>query len=439
MLDAPSTPAAAPTTPADTPPGTAVPDTDAPAGWDGPPPPPRGPGRRQIAGVAALGLAVGAAGRPAASAVAGAVRPRPTTTDTSTDTSTTDASTEPAAGGSALPATVDPTGPHQAGVAHPLPAPGHLVLTVWDLRPAARLDRLLAGIGELTRALAAGGHPALNGLPPRRLTVTTGLGPRVVAALGRDLPGAADLPRFAREQRISPGDRGGDLALQVAADDPVVLGLAVSALRGQLAGQATPRWSQSAFRGPQDGPAARNVLGFADGITVPRSAQQLDDSVWLPADTPRVGGGTVMVVRRLLLDTARFAALALGEQERVIGRRRATGVPLSGGSGTTDVDLRARTPDGQYVVPALAHARRASPLPLGVGMMMRRSYSIADAAGSGLLFVAFQRELRTFVATQTQLDAGDALTAFATPTAGATFLVLPGFTARAPLGSALFA
>ncbi|MEV0954109.1 hypothetical protein [Promicromonospora sp. NPDC050249] len=56
---------------------------------------------------------------------------------------------------------------------------------------------------------------------------------------------------------------------------------------------------------------------------------------------------------------------------------------------------------------------------------------------TGLLFVCFQREPDTFVRTQHRLDEADALTDFVTPTASATFLVLPGFDATRPLGSTL--
>jgi deferrochelatase/peroxidase EfeB len=71
--------------------------------------------------------------------------------------------------------------------------------------------------------------------------------------------------------------------------------------------------------------------------------------------------------------------------------------------------------------------------------MLRRGYSYANSdADKGLLFVSFQRELRTFVQTQRRLDEGDALMAFATATASGTFLVLPGFSAERPLGADLF-
>jgi dye decolorizing peroxidase len=64
---------------------------------------------------------------------------------------------------------------------------------------------------------------------------------------------------------------------------------------------------------------------------------------------------------------------------------------------------------------------------------LRRSYNFDE----GLLFISFQKELRTFVATQYRMSEGDALLRYATTTTSATFLILPGFTAETPLGGAL--
>ncbi|MEU4761838.1 hypothetical protein AB0H12_01200 [Actinosynnema sp. NPDC023794] len=137
------------------------------------------------------------------------------------------------------------------------------------------------------------------------------------------------------------------------------------------------------------------------------------------------------------LDLPRFAALPVPDQEAVFGRRRDTGAPLSGGAIASDPDLGAKTPDGRYLIPADAHVRRAHPNAVGVGHMLRRSYTI-DEPGPGLLFISFQNDLRTFTNTLTRMDAVDALLPFTTATAGATFLILPGFDRRHPLGATLF-
>ncbi|MDX3192816.1 Dyp-type peroxidase [Streptomyces sp. MN03-5084-2B] len=320
-------------------------------------------------------------------------------------------------------------GAQQAGIARPAPPQRHVGLSVWDLpRGTDRgwLGALLAALGRRAAALGAGGDPALADLPPSRLTVTVGLGPRIVAAAAPDLPGAQDLPEFPGD---GPGDRGGDLLLQVCADEALVAALVTTELAA--IGEMSLRWRRTGFRGPSssDG-SARNVLGFADGIVVPKTDAELAADVWLDGP-PAVRGGTIAVVRAIRLDTAAFHALPVAAQERVIGRRKATAEPLSG----PELDLGAKTPDGEYRIPADAHIRRAHPLMVGAGVMLRRGYSSEE----GLLFISFQRELRTFVATQHRMSEGDALLRYATTTASATFLVLPGFSENVPLGHTLLA
>ncbi|MFB9908725.1 Dyp-type peroxidase [Allokutzneria oryzae] len=325
-------------------------------------------------------------------------------------------------------------GPRQAGIADPPIAQRHCDLSIWDVPDwRSTLRALLAGWSELIVSLANGSAPALAGLAPSALTVTVGLGPRVVAAIDPALPGAQDLPAFAGE-RISEQHRGGDLMLQVCASDPLVVSLAVGELTRAAGTALRSRWRQTAFRGPSrpDG-AARNMLGFVDGIVVPRGEQEMNREVWLEGPE-RVRGGSIAVVRRMRLDATGFLGLPTTEQEQIFGRRRDTAEPLSGGGPEAEVDLGAKTADGQYLVPADSHVRRAHPLTSGSGIMLRRSYSFDDGpADRGLLFIAFQRELRTFVATQHRLDEGDRLMRFAVTTASGTFLVLPGL----PLGRAL--
>lgn len=137
------------------------------------------------------------------------------------------------------------------------------------------------------------------------------------------------------------------------------------------------------------------------------------------------------------LDLPRFATLSVADQEAVLGRHRATGIPLSGGTITSAPDLGAKTPDGRYLIPAHAHVRRANANVVGVGLMFRRSYS-TDEPAPGLLFMSFQNDLRTFTNTLTHMENSDALLRFITTTASATFLILPGFDQQRPLGASLF-
>ncbi|MGW1159864.1 Dyp-type peroxidase [Streptomyces sp. NPDC002519] len=346
----------------------------------------------------------------------------------------------PSASAAATPIPVPATGRHQAGITLPQPAQPNLLAVVADLGASVAPGPLLAELGQAIRTLTAGTDPRLLGLPPGDLTVTVGVGPRLVRTAGASLPGAVDLPRFSRE-RIAPRARGGDLLIQICASDALLLPVAAAALLDQAGDRIHERWRQSARRGTNvplgNGlTAPRNPLGFIDGIVGPHTTAEQQRDLWL-AGPPAVASGTLAVLRRMELDLPRFAALSVAEQEAVFGRRRASGVPLSGGTVASDPELGAKTPDGRYLVPANAHVRRANPAVVGVGLMLRRSYS-TDEPAPGLLFISFQNELRTFTATLTRMDVSDALLPFTTTTASATFLILPGFDRRHPLGSRLF-
>ncbi|WDO05695.1 Dyp-type peroxidase [Streptomyces murinus] len=338
------------------------------------------------------------------------------------------------------PAPVPALGVHQAGVTLPQPAQGNLLVVVADLGTTVPAGPLLAELGATVRTLTSGTDPRLLGLAPGDLTVTVGVGPRLVRAAGAELPGATDLPRFSRE-RIAPGARGGDLLIQICASDPLVVPVAAAALLDRAGDRVRERWRQSGRRGANvpvgaELAAPRNLLGFIDGIVGPHTAAEQRRDLWLTGP-PVVAGGTLAVVRRMELDLPRFAALSVAEQEAVFGRRRASGVPLSGGAVASGPDLGAKTPDGRYLVPANAHVRRAHANVVGAGLMLRRSYSI-DEPAPGLLFISFQNDLRTFTATLTHMDAADALLDFTTTTATGTFLILPGFDRQRPLGAGLF-
>ena len=102
--------------------------------------------------------------------------------------------------------------------------------------------------------------------------------------------------------------------------------------------------------------------------------------------------------------------------------------------------LRAKTEAGDYLTPARSHVRAAHPSFTGSRLMLRRGYAFGTQPDdAGLMFVCFQNELDAFVKTQHRLDELDDLMAFATPTASASFLILPGFAADRPLGATLFA
>lgn len=335
------------------------------------------------------------------------------------------------AGPSAPDATADPHGTTQAGIDRPSTPQAFALVQVADLDDAADTG-FLAALGRRISSLISTPTPMLPD-GPRGLTVTIGLGPRVVRALKPQLPGAEPLPEFHADDQIAAEANGGDLLIACCADDPAILPPVVEDLLDRVPG-AIPRWSQFGYRGPGRETVARNPLGFLDGISVPHTSEEFANNVWL--DGP-LSGGTICVIRRLRLKIADFTGLPVEQRERIIGRRL-DGTPLSGGAIDDEVNLNTKNADGTYVIPADAHVRMAHPMRTGSHHMLRRSYSFDNGRGDiGLLFTCYQRDLRTFTITQRQLDHGDQLMRFVVPTGSATFLILPGYTDQVALGEPL--
>ncbi|WP_162451290.1 Dyp-type peroxidase [Phytoactinopolyspora mesophila] len=372
------------------------------------------PSRRRLL----AGLAIGAGG-----ITTGGLLGR-STAGVAAEPSPASSETEGPPGGRPVPA----IGEHQAGIALPTDPQPYSLTVVSDL--AAADMSVLAPVGErLLDFLDDDAHDSGD------LTVAVGVGPRVVSSVDDALPGAEALPEFDSDAGMAAERVGGDLLLIASASEPAVLGPAVEALLDALP-DCTQRWRQFGFRGPGRDGIVRNPFGFHDGIIVPRGDDELAEHVWL-RDDPRVAGGTIAVVRRLRTDVAGFSHLPVEEQEALVGRRKRDGAPLSGGSARDEVSLTAKTADGQYLTPVSSHARAAHPALTGSALMLRRGYAYAEGDESGLMFVCFQRDLRTFVVTQQRLDEQDRMMEYVTTTASGTFLMLPGFDRDRPLGSTL--
>ncbi|MET9360031.1 iron uptake transporter deferrochelatase/peroxidase subunit [Streptomyces sp. NPDC006632] len=382
-----------------------------------------------VGGVGVAGLALGAAG--GAGAYAAVASPDATSPLTSVG------STE-----------VMFHGKHQAGISTPLQSTGHLI--AFDLAPgagrkeaAALMRRWSATAGALMAGKPAGSGDTGVALDagPSSLTVTFGFGHSFFdrTRLTDRRPGQLDpLPDFSSDQ-LDPKRSNGDLWVQIGADDALVAFHALRAIQQDAGAAAKVRWQMSGFNrtpGATKKPmTARNLMGQIDGTGNPKvSDADFEQRVFVP-DTGQpawMAGGSYAVVRRIrmLLDT--WEKLPLTDQEKVIGRKKADGAPLSGGTETTEMRLDAFGADGKPVIPANAHARIAAPEQNGGAAMLRRAFSYHDGIAAdgtpdaGLLFVCWQADpVRGFVPVQRKLDRGDALSAFVRHEASGLFAV-PG-------------
>lgn len=329
-------------------------------------------------------------------------------------------------------------GVYQAGVARPAAPQQHCVVVVADL-DLATLEGTLQKLGEVILELTSTANVDHESVPdgPGDLTITVGLGPRALAESRHPvLARSVQLPQFAGDAALPDSHRDGDLYLSVNATDAGALEPALARLTAAVTGYRE-RWSDFGFRAASTDDVSRNPLGYHDGVIVPRTRDELSESVWVHSGP--LAGGTICVIRRFALDTSGFRELSAVDRDAVIGREQLSGAPLSGGSRDDQVNLTAKNDAGELLVPLRSHARAAHPSFTGSDLMLRRSYAYrASASDHGLLFIAFQNDIDTFIRTQLRLDEVDDLMTFATPTATGAFAILPGFTEGTPLGYTLF-
>jgi len=412
--------------------------------------------RRHLLGVAGAGVLAGAAG-------AGAL-------------GIADASGEDAAAGPGD-VTYPFHGEHQAGIV--TPAQDRLHFASFDVTTESReelvalLEAWTAAAAALTSGRAVGAGTATSydspptdtgealGLPPAGLTLTFGFGPTLFEKDGKDrfgirsrLPKALRrLPHFPADN-LDPARTDGDLCVQACANDPQVAVHAIRNLARIGFGTVAIRWAQLGFgrtsstSRAQDTP--RNLLGFKDGTANLKAedAAEIEDFVWVGDDDPGadwLAGGSYLVARRINMHIETWDRTSLREQEGLIGRDRAHGAPLSGGSEFTELDLDIEGTKGP-LIPLDSHVRLAHHSQNNGTRLLRRGYNFTDGSDSlgrldaGLFFIAFVRDPdKHYIPMQTQLSRKDGLAEYLQHTGSGLWAVPPGVREGEHVGQALFA
>ncbi|WP_424637184.1 iron uptake transporter deferrochelatase/peroxidase subunit [Embleya sp. AB8] len=352
-------------------------------------------------------------------------------------------------------------GKYQAGIT--TPAQAKAVFLAWDLEPGA--DR--AAVAALMRRWSDAAARLTAGQPGPgddqvaadagacSLTVTFGFGGTLFDKVGlaaRRPAALKPLPPFP-DDALDPARGDGDLFVQVCADDGLVTFGAVRALQKLAKGVARIRWQMNGFARSPGATAKpmthRNLMGQIDGSNNPKPADpKFDEKIFVTAAAgPEQGwltGGTYVVFRRIRMLLDAWDGIDKAHQERVIGRTKDTGAPLTGGGEHSAADFGKRGPDGELVITANAHMRVAAPEFNRGATMLRRGYSYHDGFGSdgapdaGLLFVAWQHDPdEAFVPIQRKLARGDALSPFLRHEASALFVVPPGCAPGGYVGQSL--
>jgi deferrochelatase/peroxidase EfeB len=372
-------------------------------------------------------------------------------------------------------------GEHQAGILTPVQDRLHFAAfdVITDSR--AELVQLLkdwtVAAARMTQGLAAGELGPISGpyaappddtgeaigLPAAGLTITFGFGPTLFRRNGKARFGLGDrepdalqrLPHFPAD-KLNPQRSDGDLCVQACADDPQVGVHAVRNLARIAFGRAALRWSQLGFGRTSSTSTSqstpRNLMGFKDGTMNVKAEDPaaVDQHVWVAADADTKGrwlaGGSYLVVRRINMTVEIWDRQPLSEQERVVGRTKAEGAPLSGGGEFSQPDFHLKGRDGEPLVAADAHVRLVHPSNNGGAKMLRRGYNFVDGSDglgrmdAGLFFLAYVRDPRThFTPIQMKLGLGDGLSEYLQHTGSALFAIPPGTAQGEYVGQALFA
>jgi deferrochelatase/peroxidase EfeB len=344
------------------------------------------------------------------------------------------------------------TGLHQAGIE--TPPQRYCVFMTFDLtsrtsrdlqillaRWSAAIAQLMAGepIGAVQPthgdAVAADTGEALD-LGPSSLTVTLGLGPGV---FGHELGLAHAAPRLLRELPQLPSDNldrattGGDLSLQACADDPQVAYHAIRDLARMGRGVVDTRWTVMGFGRASAGhgqSTPRNLQGFKDGTRNLKEPAELDRFVWAKDDADWMNGGSYQVARKIRMNIETWDSDRVDDQERVIGRAKTSGAPLSGTHEFDTPDFTARH-HGEQAISPVSHIALAAHENNGGIRILRRSYNYTDGINpfgqldAGLLFIAYMNDPDHFVRLQTRLGSSDLLNEYISHIGSAVFAVPP--------------
>ncbi len=371
-------------------------------------------------------------------------------------------------------------GTHQAGIT--TPAQDRLHFAAFDVTTDSRaelvelLKEWTDAAARMTQGQGAGAYGATSGpydappddtgeaigLPASGLTLTFGFGPTLFELDGTDRFGLETkrpqaltrLPHFSGDS-LDPQRSDGDLCVQACADDPQVAVHAIRNLARIGFGRVAIRWSQLGFGRTSSTSTtqttARNLFGFKDGTANLKAEdpQLLDEHVWVSGGAERRAawfeGGSYLVARRINMTIETWDRQSLREQEHVIGRSKAEGAPLAGGTEYAAPDFALLGSGQQPIIAKDAHVRLVHPDQNKGVQMLRRGYNFVDGSNglgrmdAGLFFIAYVRDPRThYIPIQAKLGLQDGMSEYLQHTGSALFAVPPGAQPGQHLGQALF-
>lgn len=276
-------------------------------------------------------------------------------------------------------------------------------------------------------------------LGPASLTVTVGLGPDVFT----DTYGLAhQKPAFLRALKHMPGENldptisGGGLSLQACANDPQVAYHAIRDLAriAKQTGAASTRWAMLGFGRASAGRGQhtpRNLFGFRDGTRNVNTKKEFGDFVWARNGPAWQRHGSYQVVRKIQMKLENWDVDQIGDQERIFGRHKRSGAPLTGTNEFDPPDFKARDADGNLIIDPRSHISLAAHEHNNGIKILRRPYSYAEGIdqygllSAGLLFLTYQNDPAHFERLQTRLGASDRMNEYIEHRNSGVFFVPP--------------
>lgn len=303
-------------------------------------------------------------------------------------------------------------GEHQAGIATPQQTNAYIVS--FNVMTNQRKDviKLLKEWTNLSYTLSQGkvkGNDTVNDfqaptdtgesedLSASRLTITFGFGPSFFVKDGVDRFGIAKhKPKYLKDipptnaEVLQENFVGGDICIQVCADDQQVAFHAMRNMIRTATGIAIVHWMQQGFINAPDGKTPRNLFGFKDGTANPSSDdnKSLQEIVWAEDnETDWMKSGTYMACRKIQMFLEMWDRTSLKAQEDTFGRKKSSGAAYGSVREHDKVDTSQ--------LPNVSHTRIAKETGQQI---LRRAYSYMDGMDqvtgnidAGLMFICFQR------------------------------------------------
>ncbi|MFJ5965702.1 iron uptake transporter deferrochelatase/peroxidase subunit [Bacillus sp. NPDC093026] len=282
-------------------------------------------------------------------------------------------------------------------------------------------------------------------LPPSKLTMTFGFGPDFFEKNGVDRYGILkQKPAYLNSIPHMPHDQldsayvGGDVCVQVCADDEQVAFHALRQFIKSSTGLTTVHWIQKGSISYDGGKTPRNLFGFKDGTANPAPTDKTfyQKYVWTKENEPDwMNGGTYMCYRKIRMFLEVWDRTSLQDQEDTFGRKKDTGAAYGKAKEHDTVDVKK--------LPINSHVRVAKEAGQPI---LRRGYSYVNGVeektgnvDAGLMFISFQKNPERQVLPMLKaLGSMDALNEYTVHVGSALFACPKGITQGQYIGQELF-